>query len=183
MDLLLCIQPTSECHGYSTPDVYPWCQTAAGLRRAMLNSQLPSLQPVPHGLHRNTSAQVWATLTRWRTSAGNAQVVCVSKTSTLRCLVLLSLMACASAGSIHCFRTLHWVFAFFLDWVVPASGSFCWEQGAKKRDSLALQVTVSWCRKSLHLFARCYLHPRASSAIALSPSLDKTRRICVSAKC
>ena len=40
MHLLLCIQLTSACLGYSTPDVYPWCQTAARLRRAMLNSLL-----------------------------------------------------------------------------------------------------------------------------------------------
>ena len=167
MDLPLCIQLTSECLGYCTPDVYKWCQIAAKQRRAVLNS-----------LRHNTSVQASATLTQWLTSAMIALVVCASRINSLRCLLSRSQMACGLADNTHCFRTLPWVFACFSDWVVLASGSFCWEQVAKRRDSLAQQVTMSWCRKVPHLFLTCCLHPRASLAIALSPSLDKTRRIC-----
>ena len=182
MLLLFYIPMTKECLGYSTPDVCHWYQTAAGLRIAVLNSLQLNLQAVLHSLHRNTSVQASATLTRWLTSAMIAPLVCASRINSLRCLVSLSPMPCGSAGSTHCFRTLPWVFAFFSDWVVLASESFYWEQVAERRDSLGQQVTMSWCRRDLHLFARCCLHPRTSSAIALSLSLDKTKRILLSAK-
>ena len=136
MLLLFCSPVMRECRGYSTPDVCPWCQTAAGLRRAVLNGLQPNLQAVLHSLYHNTSVQVSTTLTEWLISAMIARHVCASKTSSLRCLVSLSLIACGLAGSIHCFRPLPWVFAFFSDWVVFVLESFCWEQVAEKTKAL-----------------------------------------------
>ena len=66
----------------------------------------------------NTSAQVSETLTEWRTSVMIAPYVCASTTSSLRCLLSRSQMACGLADNTHCFRTPLSVFAFFSDWVV-----------------------------------------------------------------
>ena len=134
-------------------------------------------QAVLRSLYHNTSVQESATLTEWLTSALIAQIVCASRTSSLKCLVSLSLMRCGLAGSTHCFRMLHSVFAFFSDWVVLALGSLCWEQVAERTASLVLQVTMSWSRRGLHHLVRYCRHPRAISAIALWPSLAKIKKI------
>ena len=166
-----------ECRGYFTPDVCPWCQIAAEFRKAVLNSLLLNPQAVLRSLYHNTSVQVSATLTQWHISAMIAQFVCASTTSSLPCLVSLFRVPCGLAGSTHCFRMLHSVFAFFSDWVVLALGSSCWEQLAERTASLVLQVTMSWSRRGLHHLVRYCLHPRAISAIASWQSLAKIKKI------
>ena len=177
MLLPFCIPRMKECRGYSTPDVCPWCQTVAGLRKAVLNSLLPNLQAVLRNLYHNTSVQVSATVTQWHTSAMIAQIVCASTTSSLACLVSLFLMPCGLAGNTRCFRMLHSVFAFFLDWVVLALGSSCWAEVAEMTASLVLAVTMSWSRRELHHLVRYCLHPRAISAKASWLCLAKIKKI------
>merc|ERR1712185_673410 len=151
MLLLSYIPRTKECLGYFTPDVFHWCQTAAGLHVPVLNSLQLYLRAVLHGLQRNTGVQAWAISMRWLTSAMIARRACAWKTSSLRCLASRLPMPCGWAGNILCCKTPPWVFGFFSDWVVLVLGSFCWEQGVEKTKNLAQAATTCWCRKARHL--------------------------------
>ena len=125
MLLLFCIQLTKVCPGCSAPDVCPWCQTAAQLLNAVLNSLLLGPRTLPRSLSASTRVQVWAIRMPALTFAMIVQAACASTTSSSRCPGSRSRIRSGLAESIHSCKTLRLVFECYSDSAAHVSESCC----------------------------------------------------------
>lgn len=163
MDCLLCIQVTSHCFGYCTPDVCPLCQIDAKHHRAMRNSRLQNIWSVLPSLHHNRCVHAQTSMIWLIAFVLNAQYVCVSQISSFICIAFHLLIARGLAGDIRSFRRHPWVWVFFLGLFFFCFFMILVWRGRREDGQPDTTGTMCWRRKELHLFTRCCLHRFPSS--------------------